>query len=155
VSLSLGNVKPHHRPIIVVLVVFVAVMAVVGVSRWMAPKEIVPWRYDFAAARAEAQASGKPLLAYFTADWCAPCDTLKRTTWADADVEAALRAYVPVRVDVMVNAPVAIQYDAQFLPKYVVLDGEGEVIRAADGYLDPGEFVAWLNTGETPRKRGG
>lgn len=136
--------KPSHRPIVVVFVVFAAVMAVVGVSRWMAPKEIVPWRSDFAAARAEAHSTGKPLFAYFTAAWCAPCHTLKSTTWADAGVEQALRSYVPVRVDVDLNTPLAMQYDAQAIPKFAVLDADGKVVKSVDGYLDPPAFLAWL-----------
>ncbi len=136
--------KASHRPIIVVLVVFVAVMAVVGVSRWMAPKEIVPWRSDFAAARTEATSSGKPVFAYFTADWCGPCHAMKSTTWADAAVEQALRGYVPVKVDVDVNAPVAMQYGAQSIPKFVVVDGKGTIVKSTEGYLNPEEFVAWL-----------
>jgi thiol:disulfide interchange protein len=136
--------KPSHRPIVVVFVVFAAVMAVVGVSRWMAPKEIVPWRTDFNAARDEAKASGKPVLAYFTADWCGPCHTMKGTTWADAKVEEALRGYVPVKVDVDVNTPVAMQYDAQAIPMFAVLDGDGKVVRSAAGYMNPTEFLAWL-----------
>lgn len=136
--------KPSHRPILVVFVVFVAVMAVVGVSRWMAPKEIVPWRSDFTAARTEATSSGKPMLAYFTADWCGPCHAMKGTTWADAEVEAALRAYVPVRVDVDLNTPVAMQYNARTIPKFAVLDGEGKVIKSTEGYMNPDDFLAWL-----------
>ncbi len=125
-------------------VVFAAVMTVVGVSRWMAPKEIVPWRSDFNAARTEAQSSGKPVLAYFTADWCGPCHAMKSTTWADANVEQALRGYVPVRVDVDLNTPVAVQYDAQTIPMFAVLDGEGKVVKSTGGYLDPEAFLAWL-----------
>ncbi len=136
--------KPAHRPLVVVFIVFAAVLTVVGVSRWMAPKEIVPWRNDFSAARDEAQASGKPVLAYFTADWCAPCHTLKSTTWADKSVEAALRAYVPARIDVMVHTAVARQYNAEFLPTYAVLDAEGKVVKSANGYMNPTQFLAWL-----------
>ncbi len=136
--------KASYQPIVVVLTVFAAVMAVVGVSRWMAPKEIVPWRSDFAAARAEATTRGKPVLAYFTADWCGPCHTMKSTTWADADVEQALRAYVPLRVDVDLNTPIAMQYDAQTIPMFAVLDGEGKVVKTIDGYLDAEAFLAWL-----------
>jgi thioredoxin 1 len=139
-------VKPAHRPFAIVFIVFATVMAVVGVSQWMTPKEIIPWRNDFDAAKAEAKANGKPVLAYFTADWCGPCHTLKTTTWADRKVEAALRAYVPVRIDVMLNTPVALQYGTEFLPKYAVLDADGNVIKSIDGYMDAGEFLAWLKS---------
>lgn len=110
----------------------------------MAPEEIVPWRGDFNAALEEAKSSGKPLLAYFTADWCAPCHTLRSTTWADRGVETALRAYVPVRIDIMANTPVALRYNAEAIPKYAVLDGEGNVLKSADGYMNSKEFLAWL-----------
>ena len=136
--------KPSYRPFIVVFVVFATVMTVVAVSRWMAPKEIVPWRDDFAAARSEAASSGKPVFAYFTATWCGPCHTMKSTTWADAEVEAALQAYVPVRIDVDQNTPVAMEYDAQAIPKFAVLDGDGKVVKSMEGYLDPEQFLAWL-----------
>ncbi|HEV2292383.1 MAG TPA: thioredoxin family protein [Tepidisphaeraceae bacterium] len=137
--------KPTHRPIVVVFVVFGAVMAVVGVSRWMAPKEIVPWRSDLSAARTEAQTSGRPVLAYFTADWCGPCHSMKSTTWADAGVEEALRRYVPVRIDVDLNSAAAMEYNAQVIPKFAVLDAAGNVVKSAEGYMDPQQFLAWLN----------
>ncbi len=147
--------KRTYRPILVVGIVFAAVMGTAAVSRWMTPKEIVPWRDDFAAARAEAEASGKPMLVYFTADWCGPCHTLKGTTWADKAVEAALRAYVPARVDVMVHTPIALKYGAEYLPKFVVLDAAGAVVKSADGYRDPKEFLTWLNAPAPETDRGG
>jgi thioredoxin-related protein len=55
----------------------------------------------------------------------------------------------------MLNTPVALKYQAEYLPKYVLLDGEGNVVRAADGLLRPREFIAWLERGETPRAGGG
>ena len=60
------------------------------------------------------------------------------------DVEAALRAYVPVRIDVMVQTPIALQYNAEALPMYAVLDGEGRVVKSTAGYMNADEFLAWL-----------
>ncbi len=136
--------KPAYRPILVVFVVFAAVMIVVGVSRLLAAKELIPWRADFAAARLEAQRAGKPLLVYFTADWCAPCHQLKSTTWADERVDAALRAYVPVRIDVDRNPAIANEYNVRALPAYIVVDAEKTARNSADGYLGPEDFLAWL-----------
>ena len=136
--------KASHRPLVVVFVVFAAVMAVVAVSRWQAREEIVPWREDLAAARAEAASSGKPVFAYFTAEWCGPCFTMKSTTWADRDVESALQAYVPVRIDIDRNTPVALEYGAEAIPKFAVLDELGRVVKTTEGYMAPEEFLAWL-----------
>src|SRR5688572_14663116 len=136
--------KASHRPFVVVFVVFAAVMAVVGVSRLNAREEIVPWRNDFNAARAEAASSGKPVFAYFTAEWCGPCYTMKSTTWADRDVEEALRAYVPVRIDNDQNTQVALEYAAPTIPKFAVLDGDGKVVKSMEGYMDAEAFLAWL-----------
>jgi thiol:disulfide interchange protein len=41
------------------------------------------------AALAKAQASGKPVFVYFTADWCISCKVNERTTLADAAVQQA------------------------------------------------------------------
>ena len=83
-----------------VLLILVAMIAVSGVSRLFAAKEIIPWRTDWSAAREEARRSNKPVFAYFTASWCAPCQDLKHTTWADAKVDAALRKFVPIKIDI-------------------------------------------------------
>ncbi len=42
------------------------------------------------AALAAAQATGKPVFVYFTADWCISCKVNERTTLADKDVQQAL-----------------------------------------------------------------
>jgi thiol:disulfide interchange protein len=110
----------------------------------MRPKEIVPWRTDFAAARQEARSAGKPVFAYFTAAWCGPCQSLKHTTWADKDVEAALRGYVPVKIDVDQNQELARQYNVRAVPSFAVLGGDGEPLKQVDGALPPEELLNWL-----------
>src|SRR3954469_14400082 len=92
--------KPAHRPLAFIFLVFFAMAAIVVVSRLRAGKDIIPWRTDLAAAESESRQTGKPVLAYFTAEWCPPCQEMARTTWSDNHVERALREFVPVKIDI-------------------------------------------------------
>ena len=112
----------------------------------MRPNEIVPWRNDFAAATAEARKDGKPVFAYFTATWCGPCQNLKHTTWADKEVDAALRGYVPVKVDIDRSPELAQKYGVRAVPTFAVLGDDGEAVRQADGALPPQDFLRWLKS---------
>ena len=112
--------------------------------------EIIPWRTDFAGAREEARRDHKPVFLYLTASWCGPCQGLKGTLWADNDVDAVLRNYVPVKVDVDQHRDVALAYlqtprnlDGG-IPAFRVLDDEGRITREAVGALPAEEFLRWL-----------
>lgn len=65
------------------------------------PPDNIDWRYQFDAAKAEAQASGKPMLLYFTADWCGPCQRMKRQVWPDERLAQTINSRViPIYLDV-------------------------------------------------------
>jgi thiol:disulfide interchange protein len=134
------------RPVWGIFAFLCAVVAVSVVTRALRPKEIIPWRTDFAAATSEARQANKPVFAYFTADWCGPCQGLKSTTWADKSVEAALRDYVPVKIDVDRRDDLAGQYHVAAVPTYVVLGADGETLRKTDGALAPEELLRWLKS---------
>src|SRR6185436_1650059 len=87
--------------------ILLGVLAVVVVSKLLQPSEIVPWRTDLRTATDESYASGKPVMLYLTASWCGPCQSLKSTTWASPEVETALRAFVPVKIDVDAHPDIA------------------------------------------------
>ena len=131
------DMKEAYKPFVGILLVAACLAALVGVSTWREAQEIVPWRTDFVAAEQEARRSHKPVFLYLTASWCGPCQDLKRTLWADQDVEAALRDYVPVKVDVDQNPGVAADYlrtPANLdggIPAFRVLDEQGRVTREA------------------------
>ena len=134
------------RPVWGIFLILCGVVAFSLTMKALRPKEVVPWRTDFAAATNEARQSGKPVFAYFTAVWCGPCQSLKHTTWANKDVDAALRDYVPVKVDIDRNPDLATQYGVRAVPSFAVLADDGRPLRQTDGALPPGDFLRWLTS---------
>lgn len=138
--------RSAHQPVVFVFLVVLAMVAVVGISRLSAGRDLIPWRSDFAAAQAEAQKSDKPIFAYFTAEWCAPCQDLKRTTWSDKKVESALQAYIPLKLDVDANTTLAQRYNIEPIPAFLILDSQGNVTANHAGALGADDFLAWLRS---------
>jgi thiol:disulfide interchange protein DsbD len=133
--------KPYIPPIIL----FVTAALIYFVPPLLEAKEIVPWRLDPTAAMAEARTKNKPAFLYFTATWCDACQTLKQTTWTDPVVAKALSDYVPIKIDVDHFRDLAQQYPSEFLPHFVIVDGDGKVVRDFSGALDSKEFLDWLS----------
>jgi thiol:disulfide interchange protein len=137
--------REAYKPFWFILAVLGALILMVGISRFTAPREIIPWRTDFASAQKEAAATHKRIFAYFTASWCGPCQNLKSTTWADTNVELALRSFVPVEIDVDANHDLAARFVPEgVIPSFVVMNSDDSVIKSETGALPPDEFLDWL-----------
>lgn len=103
------------------------------------------------AAAAKSQTSGRPVLAFFTADWCGPCQMMKRTTLSSPEVEEAVRdRFIPVYVDMTrVNQgdegvrALANRFAVRAFPTLIVLQGEEQVARV-EGGLDVPSMTTWL-----------
>lgn len=100
-------------------------------------------------AMAESASSGKPVLALVTADWCGPCQVLKRGALTDPRVTEWIGEHaIPAYVDGTDSNTEQAQHDLRMLqievfPTLVLLDKEGEVSRRT-GVLSAGELLNWL-----------
>jgi thiol:disulfide interchange protein len=112
------------------------------------------WRTDLATALGEARASHRQVLVDFAADWCQPCQTMKRDVWPDPEIGTLVsRSYVPLSIDIDRDKQTPRQYRVSGIPTVMVLDGTGRVVRRTDGYLSRSgmlRFLAPVNGEDVP-----
>ncbi len=126
-----GWIKP------VTLVVVLALLGA-GIAKWTA-RMSGGWEHDLAAGLNDAGDSGKPVFAFFTADWCPPCRKLKQGVLHDREVMDGLNEhYVLVKVDLTdrhgPNAGLAQQFRVSGIPTVILIDWEtGEYDRFTGG----------------------
>lgn len=111
------------------------------------PSNSIAWADNYTSAQQQAADSGKPLILYFTADWCVPCRVMKRQVWADEQVAAAVNAqFIPVAIDVddSEDAAVLARYNVVGSPVTIVTDPQGNVLQWRDGGIGKAEFLELL-----------
>ena len=116
------------------------------------------WEAGLEAGQAEAAELDRPMVVMFTADWCRPCQMLKRDILTDERVEEVLFTnFVPVTED-MTNAgrsdPRLSTYRVDGYPTLIVLSPDGEEIQRVSGYgrgavASTDAFLAWLESAQS------
>lgn len=102
--------------------------------------------YTLTEAATQTAASGKPVLLFFTAEWCGPCQSLKGGALSDGVVAAAVQAKtIPVFLDCSENMPALGEALAiKGYPTLLLVKNGKEVARITGG-TSAGSLVAWLD----------
>jgi thioredoxin-like negative regulator of GroEL len=117
---------------------------------WLARGRVAPVPLAFAGKPTLASAveaskrSGKPVVALVTADWCAPCQSLKRSVLTDPRIERLiLEGSEPAYVDFDTSREAVAGFSIKSIPAIVVLKGDVPVARM-EGLLRTESYVEWL-----------
>jgi thiol-disulfide isomerase/thioredoxin len=101
------------------------------------------------AAFARARTQEKPVLLYWGAEWCPPCNQLKATLFNRQDFIERTRAFVPVYVDG--DRPGAQKLGARFkvrgYPTLVLLSPAGQELTRLPGEVDAQQITQVLTLG--------
>jgi thioredoxin-like negative regulator of GroEL len=97
----------------------------------------IAWFHDLHEAHKVAEATGRPLLVVFGADWCHYCKEMERTTLADPTMVAYVGAhFVPVHLDKDRDKRVADILKVKPIPCTVVLSPNADLLGTVVGYQD-------------------
>lgn len=95
--------------------------------------------------------SGKPILIFFTAEWCNWCKKMKSETIPNEKVQDSLKNYVFLIVDADKERDLAKNYKVSSLPTVVVAGSDGKKIRSDSGFKDVATFSKWLEMPNEPQ----
>ena len=116
------------------------------------PSNSVAWADNYPSAQQQADQTGKPIVLFFTGNWCVPCKIMKRQVWADDDVMKTVNSdFVPVSIDVddPNNASLLVRYNVGGTPITIVTDPNGKALRWRVGGIGKSDFLKLLQ-GMTP-----
>lgn len=111
------------------------------------PTNNIAWADDYTSAQQHAADSGKPMILYFTGEWCVPCRVMRRQVWADEEVKTSVNAeFIPVAIDVANpdNAAVLARYNVGGAPVTIITDPQGNALRWRAGRIGKSEFLKLL-----------
>ena len=132
---------------VVIFVVAGLLLARMGFGEKTAPApEFMPVTTDISTMSFQP---GTPVVAVVTADWCGPCQELKRTTLSDARVRDLLTANAQAVMidgtDTEAASRTLQQLGIRAFPSTVILR-DGRPVAMLEGYASADKYLSWLDS---------
>lgn len=89
--------------------------------------------------------NGKPVLVFYTADWCVYCQKMKSETLPSVEVNEMLKNYILVYINTDIDRSGIKKFNVENLPSFVITNYKEEKIKSNKGFMDKKSFVNWLN----------
>jgi thioredoxin 1 len=110
------------------------------------------WEHDLSSGMKRAKAEKKTIFLDIWAEWCPPCQKLKKDVFPKAKAQAALKKVVATSVmtetkdhkPVGEGPKVAEQYKLEAYPTLIMLDADGKELRRHIGYMGEDELVKFI-----------
>lgn len=117
------------------------------------PKNNIAWAGTYQSGRQLAKESGKPMVIFFTGEWCVPCRIMKRTVWADEKVESMVNAeFTPILIDMGdpdASSAALERYNVHATPTTIIADAEGKLLEQINGAMTKPKLLSLLEKSHT------
>lgn len=120
----------------------------------VAPVSAKPLAATKSTAPEQAESDeARPMLVFFTADWCGACKMMKSRVFSRTDVAEEIHerfdAYHLDLTDPSIEVQVLAQrHGVLFLPTLLITDANGQELARLEQATEPDEFLEWLEEGE-------
>lgn len=110
------------------------------------PAVAVPlsWHTEEDPAKADAKSKDKPVLIYFSADWCDFCHTMDKETLKKPRVSRYLNEnFILLKVDYDGNKDLVARYRVRGVPTMIIGDPQLQKTEQTSGFMPEDVFLAW------------
>lgn len=99
---------------------------------------------EYEKALQNAKKDGKPIMLYFSSQYCPYCALMEQDTLADKEITKILSGFHVVKIPAEGNRALAIRYSVNVYPTFWFLEGSGKRIVETPGYMEKPVFKKLL-----------
>jgi thiol:disulfide interchange protein len=93
----------------------------------------------------------KPIVVFFSAEWCPYCKKMEKEVLSDDTVQKSLQKVNFVKVDVDKERDIATKFGIQKIPSHLVTNSKEAKLKFEEKYMNTNEYLAWLAIIEEPQ----